>query len=151
MAGWAWALWGPSSYVGFVHKSLWPPAGCTQRGSPRQAPWGRDRTPQPLPGPRLSSPSLQKVATPESPHSKPHHSHPCPGHPPRPPAQGMQSGWPLASTSHFKGLLLPDILTPATEVTVHRGHSPQRRQSTEAAVHGGDSPRRRRSTEATVH
>ena len=134
-------------------------------GAPGQ---GQD-TPAP-PRPRGSPLPTPSAATPESPHSKPHHFHPRPGQAPRPSAQSMQSGQLLASASHFKGFLLPDVLTPTTESqstegTVHRGHGPQtteatvhrplrpqsrRGQPTEEVVHRGRGPRRLRSTEMTV-
>ena len=137
----AWALWGPSSLVGFVHKSLWPLDGCRQGGSPRQAPRGRDRIPQPLPGPEaLLSP----------PQARPHQSHPTQsptisthalarlqGHQHR--ACRAASFWPL-----------PPISKASSSLTFSlppQSHSPRRGQSTEVTVH---RPLRPQSTETTV-
>ena len=126
----AWALWGPSSLVGFVHKSPWPLDGCRQGGSPRQVPQGRDRIPQPLPGPKalLSPPQVQ-----------PHQSHPTQsptisthalarlqGHQHR--ACGAASLWPLPPISKASSSMtfsLPPQRSQSTEVTVHGGHSPE--------------------------
>lgn len=124
-------------------------AGCRQGGSPRQAARGRDRMPQPLPGPEaLLSP----------PQGRPHQSHPTQiptisihalarlqGHQHR--ACRAASLWPRPPISKASSSLM-------------FSHPPQRWRSTEGTVteatvhggtvHGGDGPQRPRSTEATV-
>ena len=131
---------------------LWMAAG--KEGAQGRRPGAGTGYPSPSQAPRLSSPHPKHGHTRVTP-SKPHHFHPRPGQAPRPSAQSMQSGQLLASASHFKGFLLPDVLTPTTESqstegTVHRGDGPQ---TTEATVHRDDSHRGHspQITEATVH
>ena len=161
MAGWAWALRGPSSYTGLFTS----PCGL-RLAAGKEGARGR------RPGVGTGHPSPSQVpGSPLPPRRRwPHQSHPTQSPTISTHAlatlQGYQHRacraaglWPLPPISKTSSSLTfsrPPQRSQSTEATVHGGDSPWRLQSTEAAVHGcdvhgGHCPWRLQSTEASVH